>query len=84
MGVVDDHGQAWVASSDDHWTIGDALRFLDPQPPRRTLARWLKAMPVSGEKVQRHGGPPAKTHRASEIMKRHADWARTRDEKESG
>lgn len=76
LGTTDDAGQKRVSGSDAHWTIGDALLFLDPAPPRRTLARWLKAMPRTGERAQRHGGPPAPTHSAADIMRKHAAWAK--------
>lgn len=57
------------------WTIGDALRFLDPAPPRRTLSRWLRALTPDGTASLPQGGPPARTYPAKEIMARHARWA---------
>jgi hypothetical protein len=58
------------------WTIGDALAFLHPCPPRRTVSRWLRHMDPIGERPLPQGGPPAATYSASEIMTRHARWAR--------
>lgn len=60
--------------ADSHWTIGDALRFLDPKPPRRTLARWLTKIEPVGERKLKQGGPAARTYPAREIMQRHARW----------
>jgi hypothetical protein len=59
------------------WTIGDALHWLDPKPKRRTVARWLKEMTPTGERSLPQGGPPARTYRAAEIIRRHARWAKT-------
>ena len=58
------------------WTIGDALRFLDPVPPRRTLSRWLATLDPDGEADLPQGGPRARTYPAKAIMERHARWAR--------
>lgn len=59
------------------WTVGDALQFLDPTPPRRTVARWLAGLQPIGVRALKQGGKPARTYLADEIMKRHARWART-------
>jgi hypothetical protein len=61
--------------ADSHWTIGDALRFLDPAPPRRTVSRWLRSIEPVGERALKQGGPPARTYPARSIMERHAVWA---------
>lgn len=61
---------------DTEWTIGDALTWLDPRPPRRTLSRWLRALTPLGWRTLPQGGPPARTYRAREIMQRHARWAK--------
>ena len=60
------------------WTVGDALAFLHPQPPRRTLHRWLAAMSPIGSRPLPQGGPDAKTYSARAIMLRHRDWANGR------
>lgn len=60
----------------ESWTIGDALHFLDPTPPRRTLSRWLTKIESDGDRKIKHGGPPAKTYPARAIMEQHARWAR--------
>lgn len=62
--------------SEAHWTIGDALKFLDPQPPRRTLSRWLNTLEQAGTRPLPQGGPPAATYPAAEIMQRHAKWVK--------
>lgn len=59
------------------WTIGDALQFLDPAPPRRTVSRWLAKLPAIGWRQLPQGGPPARTYRASDVMARHARWAKS-------
>ena len=61
---------------DTEWTIGDALTWLDPKPPRRTLSRWLKVMQPVGYRCLPQGGPPAATYYARQIMQRHAKWAK--------
>jgi hypothetical protein len=58
------------------WTIGEALWFLHPRPPRRTVARWLKGLDPIGKRELPQGGPPARTYPAAEIMLRHATWVR--------
>lgn len=57
------------------WTIGDALAFLDPQPNRRTLSRWLRGLEPIGTRELPQGGPPARLYRAREVMQRHTVWA---------
>lgn len=57
------------------WTVGEALKFLDPAPPRRTLSRWLAGMPPVGSRKLPQGGPPAATYSIPEVMRRHARWA---------
>ena len=59
---------------DTEWTIGDALTWLDPLPPRRTLSRWLTKLEPVGLRAMPQGGPPVRTYRAREIMERHARW----------
>jgi hypothetical protein len=61
-------------TGDTEWTIGDALRWLHPAPPRRTVSRWLREMTPVGRRRQANGGPPARTYSAAEIMRRHARW----------
>jgi hypothetical protein len=68
--------QEFVRRAGPSWTIGEALRFLDPVPPRRTLSRWLKALEPDGSVPLPQGGPPAKTYPAAAIMERHARWVR--------
>lgn len=58
------------------WTIGEALAFLRPQPPRRTLSRWLASIEPIGRRSLPQGGPEARTYPAAEIMIRHAAWAK--------
>lgn len=62
---------------DTEWTIGDALTWLDPKPPRRTLSRWLERIPHLGLRQLPQGGPPARTYRARDVMTRHAEWAKS-------
>ena len=64
-------------TGDALWTIGDALQFLDPAPPRRTVSRWLKGLPAIGWRRLPQGGPSARTYRASDVMARHARWAKS-------
>jgi YD repeat-containing protein len=61
---------------DTEWTIGEALSFLDPQPPRRTISRWLSKLTPVGQAPLRQGGPLARTYRARDVMARHAQWAK--------
>lgn len=56
------------------WTIGDALAWLHPCPPRRTLSRWLAKMAPIGERALATGGPLARTYAPGLIMKEHARW----------
>jgi hypothetical protein len=60
----------------EHWTIGDALAFLDPPIPRRTLARLLKQLPPIGLVPSRRGGPLVHTYRPEDVMRVHAHWVR--------
>jgi hypothetical protein len=62
--------------SEPTWTIGDALSFLHPEPPRRTLSRWLAALTPVGERTLPQGGPPARTYPAKDVMRAHAAWVR--------
>lgn len=57
------------------WTIGDALNFLHPCPPRRTIHRWLERMTPIGTRRLPQGGPEAKTYSAGDVMIRHRKWA---------
>lgn len=56
------------------WTVHDALGWLKPPPPRRTLARWLSKIEPLGIRKLPQGGPPARTYPPTPIMKEHARW----------
>jgi hypothetical protein len=55
------------------WTIGEAVRHLDPPIPRRTLAALLADVPPSGRVYGRRGRRPA-VYPVAEIMDLHRDW----------
>lgn len=61
-------------------TIGEALEYLRPKIPRRTLARILAGLTPAGSKPVKHGGPPAKTYLLTEVARVHADWARRKSQ----
>lgn len=69
------HGRPAVAEHQPlDWSIGEAMAFLDPRPPRRTLSRWLAGMDPIGWRNLPQGGPPARTYPVKQIMVRHAQW----------
>lgn len=72
-------GTETVHRSPPEWTIGDALNWLDPCPPRRTLSRWLAVMTPVGRRRLKTGGPFVRTYDPAQIMRRHVTWARRKD-----
>lgn len=65
---------------DQEVTIGQALAYLDPPIPRRTLARLLSQLEPVGTAVIKHGGPPAKTYKLSDVAHAHADWSKRKSQ----
>lgn len=56
------------------WSIGDALDFLKPPIPRRTLARRLARIEPVGLRASPQGGPDVRVYRATDVIKIHANW----------
>ncbi len=63
-------------ADDAGMTVSEALRFLDPHIPRRTLERRLatcKPLPELRRPAGR--GRPAAAYRVEDVLREHAAWA---------
>jgi hypothetical protein len=61
----------------DGLTISEALAWLSPPIPRRTLQRRLAGSVVLGYRTTAEGGRPAPVYPADAVMRAHAEWVRS-------
>lgn len=74
-----DDGWSLLALNDEPlWSIGEALAFLSPPIPRRTLSRKLAGIEVAGSRPGEHGGPTVRLYRVGDVMQLHAAWCAKR------